>query len=478
MSLINKMLKDLEKRGVTPSMAFGNTKEATQESITDHTAASEGNTETEAKTADTGKKQPSRLLIYSGLFLLIYLAFYGWVTFKGDQAFKQVANPLQAQQYQPKAVQPLHQTASRAPQTSTAIAATDTTSDVASEIKAAIEAEIKQVHAAANDAEIEKMLSEAEAARQAAIEKALAGEVATNNSIAKTAPAKPVKKTIAKRETVRTTKPTPKVAKIAVKPKSKKKTTVVKKPVKVAKASAKVVQKSAHKASKPLLAKAPAKLSAAKPHANTRAKTAAPKIVKTVRLEHQAEALYQKALTYVQQGRVSEAQTVLANALDIDPAHQDARQTLAALLLDNQRIQAAKNVLQDGLVVTPNHLPFRMAVARLEVELGQSTLALETLMQGKKQALNHAEYQAFMGTLLQGQNRHAEAITHFQNALNINRGLSNVLIGMGVSYQALNRLDDAKIAYQKAQSNTRLPNNLKDFLDYRIKEVEQRISSK
>ncbi len=502
MSLINKMLKDLEKRGVTPSMAFGNVKESTEEPVTDSENISDM-PQANHKEATTSKKHPSRLVIYGGLFLLIYLAAYGWISYKGENAFKQMVNPLQAQQYQPKAIKPLHkvgtplqhanQLASLPQNNVQSLEAQP--NDVESEIKAAIAAELNRADAANEDV-VEEMLSEVKAARQAAIQQALASDMPEANAqkVAKIDNQKPVQKIATKSVKAAKTQTVQKLAKAPVKhaaaPKPKPK------PVKVAKAKiantklahkAPAVKTTKTKPTKPAPKMAKAKASpkpaaarevAKAPTILSPAKASAPKFVKKVRAEHQAEALYQKALRYVQQGRVSEAQSVLANALDIDPAHRDARQTLAALLLDNQRIKAAKEVLQDGLVVTPNYLPFRMAVARLEVELGNPSLALDTLMQGKKQALNHAEYQAFIGTLLQGQGQHAEAITHFQNALNINRGMSNVLIGMGVSYQALNRLDDAKIAYQKAQSNTRLPNNLKDFLDYRIKEVDQKISAK
>lgn len=497
MSLINKMLKDLEKRGVTPSMAFGNVKESTEES---DAASISDVSQADHTEAAPSKKQPSRLIIYGGLFLAIYLAAYGWISYKGDNAIKQMVNPLQAQQYQPKAIKPLHEIGNPLPQRNQQLAmqqnnvetASATPSDIELEIKAAIEAEVSRANAA-NEAAIEEMLSEAETARQTAIQQALASEmaVAKPQKTAKIDQQVPVQQAVPKPVKAAKTQTKRKIAKAPIKPAVNTKPAAKVKPVKVAKAN-KANTKPAPKAPTiktakvastpaPKVAKAKVIAKPAPVRTTTKAPTlsaSAPKIVKKVRSEHQAEALYQKALRYVQQGRVSEAQTVLANALDIDPAHQDARQTLAALLLDNQRITAAKEVLQDGLVVTPHYLPFRMAVARLEVELGQPSLALDTLMKGKKQALNHAEYQAFIGTLLQGQGRHAEAITHFQNALNINRGMSNVLIGMGVSYQALNRLDDAKIVYQKAQSNTRLPNNLKDFLNYRIKEVDQKISAK
>jgi MSHA biogenesis protein MshN len=211
------------------------------------------------------------------------------------------------------------------------------------------------------------------------------------------------------------------------------------------------------------------------PVQNTNAKA---NFIKTERPEQKSENLYQTALNYVQQGRVSEAQTILNEALSSFPRNHDARQPLAALLLDNNRMKEAKDVLNDGLKVSPDHVGFRKAVARLEVELGEQSNALTTLLQGSSFAMHDAPYQAFLGTMLQRQNRHAEAIEHFNAAIAIDRTLPNVFVGLGISLQATNRFEDAQLAYQHAKGNASLDQNLESFIDLRIKEMNQRISSK
>jgi len=200
--------------------------------------------------------------------------------------------------------------------------------------------------------------------------------------------------------------------------------------------------------------------------------------IKTERPEQKSENLYQTALNYVQQGRVSEAQSILNDALTTNPRNHDARQTVAALLLDNSRMKEAKDVLNDGLKVSPDHIGFRKAVARLEVELGEQSNALTTLLQGSNFAMHDAPYQAFLATMLQRQNRHAEAIEHFNAALAVDRTIPNVFVGLGISLQAMNRFEDAQIAYQNAKGNASLDQDLRSFIDFRIKEVNQRISAK
>ncbi len=518
MSLINKMLKDLEKRGAKPPKALANdnqepvnltaTEEASAAALqAANTDANQHTVEAEAATI-TIEKKPSRVVIYGLILLAVYLVAYMLLTQNNDRLIKQAASPVLATTYQPKAVTPLHQ--------STQASVYD--EQVAHEIKSAIEAEIQTASTAdENDVELDNLLSEAKKARREAIANALTNpQNAVKQLVPKQAVVtqnKPNKKE--SRQVLPTRSVPTKVAKVMPKPQPAKKPSlpvvvtkpVVKPSVKVAKAPQsqakkqpivdktleeklaeatvlpietkpvpKVVTAVRRVAAKPV---AKAVTSTRTPHPNS-AQTAVPNtaIVKTVRQGHKATAKYSKALKYVQQGRVSEAQTLLAEALELDPEYQDARQTLAALLLDNKRIKEARNVLKEGLVVTPNHTTFRIAVARLEVELGNPDLAVNTLLAGKKSAINHASYQAFLATLLQGQNRHEEAITHFQNALNSDGSLSNVLIGMGVSLQALDRLEDAKVAFEKAQYNTHLPGDLKHFLNYRLKEVEQKISAK
>ena len=102
-------------------------------------------------------------------------------------------------------------------------------------------------------------------------------------------------------------------------------------------------------------------------------------IGKQIRPDQKSGNFYHQALINLQQGRVAEAQANLTQALEANPSNQEARQTLAGLLIDNKRNDEAKATLTAGLVIAPEQSDFRMALARLQVEAGDRVSALNTL---------------------------------------------------------------------------------------------------
>ena len=205
-------------------------------------------------------------------------------------------------------------------------------------------------------------------------------------------------------------------------------------------------------------------------------------ILKQISPEQKSGNSYRQALANLQQGRVAEAQSNLAQALEANPANQEARQTLAGLLLDNNRNDEARATLAAGLAIAPEQTNFRMALARLQIELGDKSAALTTLEQGQAYANNNADYQSFLATLLQRANRHDEAISHYKTALSMNASpnnssSANSLVGLGISLQATGKLENAQEAFTRAQSVATLSPELAQFIDQQLKQINQRLQN-
>jgi len=198
---------------------------------------------------------------------------------------------------------------------------------------------------------------------------------------------------------------------------------------------------------------------------------------KQIRPDQQSGNFYRQALVYLQQGRVAEAQANLTLALEANASNHEARQTLAGLLLDNKRNDEARTILAAGLAIAPEQIDFRMALARLQVEAGDITGGLNTLEQGLSFAKNDADYQNFLATLLQRANRHEEAINHYTNALSLNSTSPSSLIGLGISLQAVGKLEQSQEAFMHAQSTARLSPELSIFVEQRIKQINQRLQN-
>ncbi|MDP1765398.1 MAG: tetratricopeptide repeat protein [Methylotenera sp.] len=194
---------------------------------------------------------------------------------------------------------------------------------------------------------------------------------------------------------------------------------------------------------------------------------------KHISQEQKSGNFYRQALANLQQGRVAEAQENLSQALEANPANQDARQTLAGLLLDNKRNDEARTTLAAGLAIAPEQSNFRIALARLQIEAGDRSGALNTLEQGAAYGKNNADYQSFLATMLQRVDRHEEAINHYNTALSLNSSAASSLVGLGISLQAVGKLQSAHDTFTRAQSNATLSPELSQFVDLQLKLINQ-----
>lgn len=188
--------------------------------------------------------------------------------------------------------------------------------------------------------------------------------------------------------------------------------------------------------------------------------------------QQQAESEYRKALPLLQQGRVEEAIDGLAQALRLDPRHAAARQAMIGLLVEARRYGEAERRLQEGLALDPGQAELAMMLARLQVERGDVRGALSTLEHTLPHAAERPAYQAFMAALLQREERHREAIEHYQLA--IRKTPSAVwLMGLGISLQAENRFQEAREAFNRARAANTLSPELLSFVEQRLRQLGQ-----
>lgn len=187
--------------------------------------------------------------------------------------------------------------------------------------------------------------------------------------------------------------------------------------------------------------------------------------------QQQAENEYRKAIGMLQQGRVKEAAEELTHALQLDPRHAGARQTLVGLLLEANRYGDAERKLEEGLAIAPDQPDLIMILARLQVERGDTRGGLATLVRGLPYASENADYQAFLAALLQREGRHRQAIEHYLLALRNAPQTGIWLMGLGISLQAENRLPEAREAFSRARTSNTLSPELQAFVAQRLKQL-------
>jgi MSHA biogenesis protein MshN len=179
-----------------------------------------------------------------------------------------------------------------------------------------------------------------------------------------------------------------------------------------------------------------------------------------------AEGAYRGGLANLQEGRIGEAIASLQKALQIDPRHDAARQTLVGLLIESKRGDEAMRQLQLGLTFDPRQPALAMLLARLQIERGES--GIETLTRTLPYAAGNGEYQALLAGALQRQQRHREAAEQYQAALRTQPHNAVWWMGLGISLQAEKRNAEALDAFQKAKATGSLSPDLQGFVERKL----------
>jgi MSHA biogenesis protein MshN len=200
-----------------------------------------------------------------------------------------------------------------------------------------------------------------------------------------------------------------------------------------------------------------------------------PEIRKQVRDPTQrelAEDEYRKAVAWLNQGRLAEAEAGFREALSLYPENLQARQGLVGLLFQGRKLEEAERVLEEGVRLSPAQSGFSMTLARLQAERGDNARAIATLRAGLEHAQGNAEYSAFLAALLQRQGRHEEAIEQFQAALRQRPGAGVWWLGLAISLQAANQAAAAQDAYRRAHAAGNLQPDLAAFAEQRLKQLQ------
>ncbi|MGO4377716.1 tetratricopeptide repeat protein [Pseudoduganella sp. RAF19] len=184
--------------------------------------------------------------------------------------------------------------------------------------------------------------------------------------------------------------------------------------------------------------------------------------------QQRAENEYRRALGALQDGRVSEAVAGLEQAVYLYPRHDAARQTLVGLLVERKQYADAIRHLQFAISLDPRQSNMTMLLARLQSEQGGP--AIETLQRGLQYASGNAEYRALLAGMLQRTQRNHEAVEQYQAALKLQPSNGVWWMGLGISLQADKRAAEAHDAFVHARDSGRLTPELQAFVERKLQQ--------
>ncbi len=187
-----------------------------------------------------------------------------------------------------------------------------------------------------------------------------------------------------------------------------------------------------------------------------------------------ADAEYQKALALHLQGQAAEARVIFASALREDRRHAGARQALAVGLVGDGKLDEAQALLAEGLELNPRELQLSATLARVQAQRQDSNAAITTLKAAlaagpaTAQKTEVADARALLATLQQRSGSHADAIENYSLALRQVPGNGTWWIGLGISLAATGRAESARDAFQRARATDSLSPDLDRYVEQRL----------
>jgi MSHA biogenesis protein MshN len=188
-----------------------------------------------------------------------------------------------------------------------------------------------------------------------------------------------------------------------------------------------------------------------------------------------AESGFRRAAALLREARVSEAEGELAAVLKADASHVPARQAYVALLLEQHRVENAQRVLREALEANPAQPTFALALARIHAEQREYQAALAVLDKaggGGPGGAQFSDFQALRAAVLQRLGRHAEAASAYEGALQSSMQPPGTWTGYGISLEALGRRAEAAQAYERALAAGPMPAELRDYTEGRLKGLQ------
>ncbi|MBA3661732.1 MAG: tetratricopeptide repeat protein [Gammaproteobacteria bacterium] len=195
--------------------------------------------------------------------------------------------------------------------------------------------------------------------------------------------------------------------------------------------------------------------------------------VKTPAIQSLMQTKYKQALSDASNGLYQPAITHLQELIKFDPSYHEARVSLIALLLDQGNLLEANKILEAGLKINPTYLAFVELKARVLTHAGKVDQALLLLLNAAPPIAANPEYHAFIAALYGRSNNEEMAIKLYKKLVQIHPDNSNWWLGLGVALEKSNLLLEAKTAYGKALLAGRLSGDAIAFLQTRLKSMDE-----
>ena len=166
-----------------------------------------------------------------------------------------------------------------------------------------------------------------------------------------------------------------------------------------------------------------------------------------------------------------EADEKILGVLKQQPSHVHARLLYASALINRGEINMAAQVLEAGLKLNPGTSEWAKIYARILVNQGQTGQAIDVLAGALPEISSDNDYYALYAALLQRVSRHDEASEYYRLLLAQQPENGLWWMGLAISLDALKRMEDALYSYHKALEGQALNQELREYVLQQIERL-------
>ena len=186
----------------------------------------------------------------------------------------------------------------------------------------------------------------------------------------------------------------------------------------------------------------------------------------------EANRLYERALSMAKRHDISGAIALLQKILNTVPEFNDARETLAAIYIEQQQYTRAMNLLSEGFSIAPGYPPFINLQARILAAQNKLQQAITLLQSTSPPIAEYPDYYAFLAALYQQRGDYLISAKLYDELINIQPDNGLWWLGKAIGLNANGQRNDALKAYQRASTTTNLTPQLQAYVDEQIAKLE------
>jgi len=178
---------------------------------------------------------------------------------------------------------------------------------------------------------------------------------------------------------------------------------------------------------------------------------------------------YRAGLKYLEQENWIVAEENFNQALTINPSLVDARLRLVGVLQQQMQLDKAEKLLLQGLQLTPENSDLRKVYARLLLKDQRYVDAIKLLKAAPVPVIaQDLEYHALLAALLQESKQFEAASQVYSQLLQVRPQSALWWMGMAISQEQLGNSENARNAYQKALNLKGLRPDLQNYIQSRL----------